>query len=184
MADDLDSAVDDFQPQVGDAVFATTRTFYGFLIRLGQALRWWKWRRWNHMAIIVRIDADGTIWCLQMVKECSMVRLEDLTKKGIIKIVTAPEGVNRDEAVAYAMKQLGTDYGVLTIVSIAVNLLLPRFINIDIRRGGTLICSALVARSWEHGSWDCGRVDPFQITPAEMDKFLNDEGHLVNIKIV
>jgi hypothetical protein len=151
---------------------------YGSMIRFGQAIRWWKYRSWNHMAIVDSVDEDGTIWCIQMARRCERVKIQDVAPGGHVKIIACPDNVNRAEAIDYARKQLGTKYGVLTIVSIAINIILPSFFRFDIRRADTLICSALVARSWEHGSFDCP-VDPFDITPAEFDGILGGGGTLI-----
>lgn len=165
--------------QPGDAIFARTNNTYGALIRFGQALRWWKYRKWNHMAIVDSIDTDGQVWVIQMAKHGERVKLEEVAPKGQLKWNSLPDGIDRNRVMEYARKRVGTDYGVLTIISIAVNLLLPKPISFDIRHEDTLICSALVARAWEHGGWDCP-VDPFQITPAEFDAIL--EGGGTNLK--
>lgn len=161
--------------QPGDAIFARTNNFYGFIIRFGQAIRWWKYRKWNHMAIVDEISADGQIWVIQMAKHGEKVRIEEVAPKGILKWAPLPEGLDRNRVVEYARKKVGIDYGVMTIISIAINLLLPRQFNLDIRSDDTLICSALVARAWEHGGWDCP-TDPFEITPAEFDQALGGGG--------
>jgi hypothetical protein len=162
-------------PKPGDAVFAETSTLYGKLIRAAQALRWWQGHSWNHMAIVSKVDSDGQVWCIQMVKQCSLVKIEDVAKNGHVKIVPIPADLDAQRAVAYAYLQLGIDYGVATIVSLAINLALPRFLNFDFTRPGTLICSGLVARSWEHGGFVCP-VDPFQITPGQLDQLLGGGG--------
>ena len=161
----------------GDAVFAHTRTLYGFIIRFGQALRWWKSHKWNHMAIVDEIDENGQVWVIQMARKGERVRIEEVAPGGTLKILPMPRELNVEEILEYARKQIGTDYGVLTIISIALNLCLPQFLNLDIRRAKTLICSALVARAWEHGGWDCP-VDPFQITPAEFSELFNSNGYV------
>ena len=130
------------------------------------------------MAIVDSVDADGTVWAIQMARRCERVKIKDVAPGGHVKIISCPDNVNRQEAVAYANRQLGTKYGVLTIISIAINIILPAFFRFDIRTADTLICSALVARSWEHGSWDCP-TDPFDITPAEFDGVLGGGGVLV-----
>lgn len=167
-----------FFPQPGDAVFAFTHTSYGRLIRFGQALRWWKWRKWNHMAIVDEVNADGQIWVIQMARYCERVKIEDVAPGGHVKIVPMPEDLDRNRVMKYARSCLGTRYGFLTIFSIAVNLVTIKQIRIDIRRDDTLICSAFVARSWEHGGWNC-KTDPFQISPAEFDMVLNQDGKLI-----
>jgi len=160
----------------GDAVFAHTRNVYGVVIRFGQALRWWKYRSWNHMAIVSKIDSNGQIWVIQMARRCEEVKLENVAPKGKLKFVEIPEEVSRINSVEYAYKKLGTKYGILTIVSIAINLALPKQIVFDVRSKGTLICSALVAKAWEHGNWDCP-VDSGQITPAEFDGIMGGVGN-------
>jgi len=165
----------------GDAVFFYTRSLYGAVIRFGQALRWWKYRRWNHMAIVSRIEKSGQIWVIQMSRHCEEVRLEEVAPGGRIKFVPCPEEVSRIKAVEYAQKKLGTKYGVATIFSIAINFMLPDPIVFDIHVEGTLICSALVAKAWEHGDWDCP-VDSGQITPAEFDGIMGGIGTELKIK--
>jgi len=163
------------QIRPGDAVFARTRNLYGVVIRFGQALRWWKYRSWNHMAIVSKIDDDGQIWVIQMARRCKEVKIEEVAPNGKLKFIAPPEEVSRIKAIEYARKRLGTKYSVLTIVSIAINLALPKQFVFDIHTAGTLICSALVAKAWEHGDWDCP-VDSGQITPAEFDKVLGGGG--------
>jgi hypothetical protein len=159
----------------GDAVFAHTRNLYGAVIRFGQALRWWKYRSWNHMAIVSKIDDDGQIWVIQMARRCEEVRLEEVAPGGKLKFVATPEEVSRISAVEYAYRKLGTKYGVLTIFSIAINLALPKQVIFDVHSAGTMICSALVAKAWEHGDWDCP-TDSGQITPAEFDAAIGGGG--------
>lgn len=163
-------------PKPGDAVFAHTATVYGFLIRGAQALRWWQGHDQNHMAIVVKVDPDGTVWCLQMTKKCVLVKIEDVAKDGHVKIVSIPPDLDAAHAVKYAYVQLGIDYGVATIASVAINLALPRFLNFDFSRTGTLICSTLVARAWEHGGYIFKGVDAGQITPGQFDQLLGGGG--------
>jgi hypothetical protein len=158
----------------GDAGFAVTKNLYGRLIQFGQALRWWKYRQWHHMFIVDEVDpTTGTIWVIQMARKCERVKIENVAPGGHVKIVPAPTDIDANRAIEWARKQIGTEYGYITIASIAVNICLPDFFQIDILKDGTLICSALVARAWEHGGWDCP-VNPFNITPAEFDGILGD----------
>ena len=159
----------------GDAVLANTQGAYGRLIQFGQAIRWRKHSRWHHAALVVEVDSNGQVWCIQMARQCERVKIENIAPGRPLKIVPCPEGVNGRAAVDYAQKQLGTKYGIATILSIAFNILTPKVIRVDFRRGETLICSALVARSWEHGNWNCP-VDPFQISPAQLDELVGQNG--------
>jgi len=165
--------------QPGDAIYARTHNIYGFMIRIAQALRWWKGHDWNHVAIVDHIDADGQIWVNQMAKRCEQVKIEEVAPGGKLKWVPMPEGLDRERVLAWSRKRLGIKYGYLTIASIAFNLLLPERVSIDIHIENTLICSAYVARAWEHGGFDCP-VNPMNITPAELDLLQNGAGTILN----
>lgn len=153
-------------PAPGDLVLAHSKDLFGKLIRVAEALHWKPGRKWNHAAIVVENGVNG-IEVVQMSRSCVRIPLADVAPGGTTEFRSCPEGVNAAEAVAYAEAQIGTEYGFLTIVSIAFNLLTPQFLRVDFRRPGTLICSALVARAYEHGNWTCP-FDPFQISPAQL----------------
>ena len=167
------------QIQPGDIVLAYTSGAYGRLIQFGQALRWRHHSKWHHSALVVEIDAEGTVWCVQMARRGERVRLQDVAPGRPLKIISCPDGVDRQRAIDFANRVIGNKYGILTIISIAFNILTPSEFRVDIRRDGTLICSAMVARSLEHGGWWCP-VDPFQISPAEIDEILGKNGWEIN----
>jgi hypothetical protein len=105
---------------------------------------------------------------MQMGRRGQLVSIDKVSPGGVHQIRPIPDGIDRIRAIDYALRQNGIKYSVAAIFSIALNLLTPKAIAFDFRRrGDALICSALVARSWEHGGWDCPG-DPFQITPAEL----------------
>lgn len=166
-----------YSPQPGDAVLAHTKDFYGLLIRMAQATRWWKGHQYNHMAIVVKVDADGTVWCRQMHRRCELTRLQDIAPGGYVKVYPCPPGVSREDAVAYANLHADTHYSVVTIISEMIDLYLPNFLQIDFIHPGSLMCSAYVARCYEHGDWICEykgkEINPFQITPGQMDVTLS-----------
>ena len=168
-------------PAPGDMIFARTKGLYGAVIRFGQALRWWRGRDWNHMAIIDSIDEAGNITILEMARRCDVLPLEDVAPGGRLKFAPAPPDVDIERALTYARSRIGTKYGVLTIFAIAFNIVTPKFVRLNFRRDDTLICSALVARAYEHGGWDCP-VDPFQITPAEFDQIIYGTGTEIEVE--
>jgi len=157
--------------QPGDLVLAHSKGAFATLIRFGQWLRpsWRPYKKWNHAAIVV--DVIGTeITCVQMGRRGQRVNISKVSPGGYNAILPCPSDIDRAKAVAYAVKQVGVKYSVAAIFSIALTLLTPKMFHFDFRRkGDSLICSALVARSWEHGGWTCP-TDPFQITPAELAK--------------
>jgi hypothetical protein len=162
----------------GDAILARTKGFYGAMIRFGQRLRW-KNTKTNHVALVVGFDAHGEPLCAQMAKRGQIVRVRDIAPGGKLYLIKAPTGIDRQRAVDFGKRCEGIKYGVLTIICIAINILSPRPFRIDFREDDTLICSALVARAWEHGGWLCP-TDPFQITPAELEVQFGDTGWPVN----
>ena len=157
--------------RAGDLVLAHGRGIISSAIRFGQWLRpsWRPYRYWNHAAIVV-VDLDGVIRCVQMSRRCEIVDLADVSPGGRTEIRSIPAGVDRIKAVDWALSQAraGRRYSFITILSIVVQLVTPKWLDIDFHENRpALICSALVARAWEHGGWDCP-TDPFQITPAEL----------------
>jgi len=158
-------------PLPGDLVLAHSKGAFAILIRFGQWLRpsWRPYKYWNHAAIITHVEPkSGEIWCMQMGRRGQLVSIDKVSPGGVHQIRPIPDGIDRIRAIDYALRQNGIKYSVAAIFSIALNLLTPKAIAFDFRRrGDALICSALVARSWEHGGWDCPG-DPFQITPAEL----------------
>ena len=175
-----------YTPRPADGVFCHTTTLYGYMIGLAELLRFNKGHYWRHMAIVVKVDPDGTVWCLQMKKNCNLVKLQDVAPNGgTTFVVPCPPEVNREMAVAYAYKQLGIGYAWFTILNIAINIFVPRVLQLDFTYGGALICSGLVARSWEHGSWNCvnhkGKpINPFNINPAEMWETIGSTGYALD----
>jgi len=156
-------------PKPGDLVLAHGSGAFARLIRFGQWLRpsWRKYRTWNHAAIVIAVRQDGVIRCAQMGRRGEVVNIENVAPNGYAFVLPGPSNIDRTKAVGYALSQVGQTYSVLTILSIALNILTPSWLRIDFRRSTSLICSALVARAWEHGGWICP-TDPFQITPAEL----------------
>ena len=153
----------------GDLVLAHSKGAFATLIRFGQWLRpsWRPGRKWNHAAIVVSVEGEK-IECVQMGRHGERVPIAEVAPHGYYTTRKIPQSVDSLRAVCYALEQVGIDYSVATIVSIALNLLTPKWMHIDFRRDGdALICSALVARSWEHGGWDCP-TNPLDITPAEL----------------
>jgi len=171
-------------PKPGDLVLAHSKGPFATLIRFGQWLRpsWRPWKRWNHAAIVTGIRSDGTIRCAQMGRRGEVVNIGEVAPGGYTTVRPAPSEVDRIKAVDYALRQTNppVKYSVTTILSIALSLLTPSFIHFDFRRhGDALICSALVARSWEHGGWECPG-NPFSITPCELARATQDNGSWIN----
>ncbi len=154
--------------QPGDVVLAKTNGIMGRLIRLAERIYWRKGSTYSHAAIVINVTGS-TVTVLQMrLRGCQRTTIDQVAPGGSYVTKSCPPGVDRARSIAYALTRQNDKYGIFTFISIAFNLLTPRWFWLDFRRTGTLICSALVARSWEHGGWNCP-VDPFQISPAQID---------------
>lgn len=79
---------------------------------------------------------------------------------------------DRAEMAAFAHEQIGWQYGVLTIASIVLSLLTTARLRFGLL--GTEICSGLVARMLERGTYIW--VDPASIMPADLASFFNVPG--------
>ena len=157
--------------RAGDLVLAHGTGLVSRIIRFGQWLRpsWRPYRYWNHAAIVVA-ELDGVVKCVQMARRCEIVTLDQVSPGGKIEVRPIPNGVDRLRAIDWALQQARASrpYSIITILSIALQILTPKWLDVDFHENRpALICSALVARAWEHGGWDCP-TDPFQITPAEL----------------
>ncbi len=134
------------------------------MIKLAQWVRWRRDYDFSHAAIIVCV-VENFIQVAEM--EYPTWKLTTYDQLGSPTIIRAPDGINRQGAVNYALSRHGTHYGILTLFSILFNLFTPRAFRFDLHREGTLICSALVAWAWMIGGW-WGIGDPYQVTPAEL----------------
>ncbi len=172
----------------GDPVFFHTTGLAGKLIRTGQrviVLGWWGalksiFRRpqrfplwdYNHVGMLDHYK-DGD-WVVNQATGKGTVQapLRSIAPGGsyIIVSLTRYRGVgdapiDRKRTWSSSREMLGEPYGFVSIASIIVNHLTPRWIHVDFTRAGTLICSAYAARAMEHGGFDC-LYDPFQIPPC------------------
>lgn len=160
------------EAQPGDIVLFHNKGMIPWLIRFGQWIRRrGPWDEWNHAAIIVD-PAKGSIYQAEA--------------RGVIYIDDALEGESNFEifplggfptfdgltidpvkVLAFAKAQVGDRYSFLTIASIIVNLLTPRFLHLDFRKDRTYICSGLVACAlWAGGAYLVS--DPFAFMPSEI----------------
>jgi len=161
----------DYKP--GDFILTTSNTFSGRLIRFGQRLRYsgadTKYIGWNHAALIETaegglIEAVGTGVQRNHIthygpKEYVLVRIDSFVY---------PE--DREQIVGFAQWCLDEEYGYMTIISIALNLITGGKFTFGV--DGQSICSGLVARALERGN-AIFQTTPSHIAPADLAKFFN-----------
>lgn len=152
----------------GDIGVCHSKGLFGWLIRLGT------WSRWNHVVVFetIRESQFQTIVIQAAAKGVSRAYLDQVAPGGEIRILRCPEGVDRDKVVARARAELGARYGFVSILSIAITILSPKFLRLDFRRAGTLICSALGALCLITGGWMEHVPDIYQWTPGDTAKAL------------
>ena len=147
---------------------------------VGRAIRWAQRRdysevfsQYNHVAIIDRIE-DGVAYIIQA--EAAGVTndktLESVAPGGSYRIIPLPEVINCDEFLEFARSQVGALYGFTTIVSCALDVLLPE--SICLRKYGTWICSGLVAAALMYAGFKPvqGWGDIYTVFPSEIAKEL------------
>jgi hypothetical protein len=156
-------------PQVGDLVFAHSNGLMGRLIRVGERLRWGEHASyWNHAAIVNRIDNNGVAFVIQA--DIRGVNEAPLSSVGEYRLRKIPDGVSQDAVLEFLRGQVGSKYGVLSILCIALDLITWNAAP-DLRRSGTWICSALVAESLRAGGWfspASNYGDIYTVTPAQL----------------
>ena len=165
----------------GDIVAFETGGIFGRLIQLGQWLRRSdrRYRRFHHIAVIVDYDGCGNEgrasphnWlCVQAARHVDIASLGQAASRGCpFTVFACPPDVDRSLVIAQARALVGIEYGVLTIVSIGVDILTPRSLRVSFRAGGdpTLICSALGALCLHAGGWLHEWQDIYQVTPADL----------------
>ncbi|HHT9138756.1 MAG TPA: hypothetical protein ACFYEK_16120 [Candidatus Wunengus sp. YC60] len=160
-----------FQP--GDFILTHGDSWMGKLIRFGQKLRFigddrrYAW--WSHAAIIINIDGDLVEALGTGVQRANLSKYKPREYR-IVQIDNFANQDDRMQIVAFANWCLGEPYGVLTILSIALNLLTGSKFTFGIE--GQQICSGLVARALERTAL-IFEFTPSHITPAYLAKKFN-----------
>lgn len=155
----------------GDLVFAHSTGIIGKAIRFAERIRGKGGDNWNHVAVLHR-KVDGVWYIIQA--EASGVTadktLESVAPGGSYEVVRLPLLVDRHAFLGFAWSQVGAKYGFLSILSCAVDIIIPD--SICLRQAKTWICSGLVAaglfaaghefaRNW-------ARADLYTTMPSEI----------------
>lgn len=155
----------------GDFILTHSTGFYGRMIRIGEALRYWgndaKFAHWSHAAIFV--DDDGSIVeALGGGVQKRNISVYTDTEYVVVHLPQSTASSDRQQAVAFADFCLHDRYGWLTIVSIALCLLTGSKLSFGV--DGQQICSALVARCLERIGVIFVESEPWHLTPADLAK--------------
>jgi len=171
-----------YEMKPGDIGFAHTTGIIGKAIRVGEALRGNKnGAKWNHAFLLSEQLPDGD-WLIIQAEAHGVTcdkRLSQVAPNGHYEIIPLPNyRVKRENVMVFANQQVGTKYGIVTILSCVLDILLPD--AICLRRANTWICSGLVAASLMFGGWwdiiGAAKQDIYTITPAELhDLMVNQQ---------
>ena len=159
--------------QPGDVGFAHTTGIIGRAIRVGEAIRGSKNdAKWNHAFILDRPTENGDWYIIQ-------AEAKGVTNDKLLSQV-APGGnyevhsVGNQDALEFARAQVGSKYGIVTILSCVLDILLPD--SICLRRSNTWICSGLVTGALMFAgytfTYEAAAKDIYTITPAELHRYL------------
>jgi len=132
--------------QAGDLVFCRTTGIIGKAIRVAQHFDGdGKYSKWNHVAVLDRQDSAGN-WLVIQAEPKGVTNdkyLDDVAPGGNYEILALPQGANQAEFLKFIRFQIGFSYGFISILSCAIDILLPN--SICLRKANTWICSGLVA---------------------------------------
>lgn len=167
----------------GDIVFCHSAGIVGRAIRLAEFFRrdWYESKLgitaterpgdfWNHVAVLSSVHGmpyDPAHWTVIQAEGKGVVSatLDTVAPGGRYEIVRLPNGVDATKVIRFMGAQTGSHYGFITIASILVTLLSPRFYNVMLP--GTWICSAVAAEAMRYGGWLHNWGDVYQVSPAQ-----------------
>jgi len=157
--------------RAGDVGFAHTTGIMGRAIRFGEWIRGRSHAStWNHAFILDRPTENGDWYIIQA--EAKGVTNDKLLSQvapgGTYQVVPCPS--NPADLLVFARAQVGAKYGIVTILSCVLDILLPD--SICLRRSNTWICSGLVAASLMYAGWDTtinmAKKDIYTMMPSEV----------------
>lgn len=165
----------------GDLVFCHSAGVVGAGIRLAEFFRrdWYESKLgitrserpgdfWNHVAVLTQVVGTPDNWMVIQAegKGVAAAKLGTVAPGGKYEIVRLPKGLDPGKVVRFMNAQTGSHYGFVTIASILVTLLTPRFFNVMLP--GTWICSAVAGEALRFGGWLHDWSDVYQVTPAQL----------------
>jgi len=152
--------------------FSHSKGIIGWAIRLGEFLRFRDGQFWNHAFIVSdQVDANGEQLVIQALGSGvnAKKRLSEIAPGGRFEILPLPEDVLADDVLTFAEAQVGDKYGWLSIASVSLQILLPKWIPLPrIRTGSSWICSALASESLRCGGWVHKWDDIYSVVPSEL----------------
>ena len=161
----------------GDLVFCSTKGIIGKSIRWAQHfMPDSEYSKWNHVAILDRY-VDGKWYLIQAQPKgiTNTLTLDESAFGGTYEVLDLPSSVNRENVLKFARSQVGLKYSYLSILSCALDNILPD--AICLRKSKTWICSGLVAGAlWYGGFYKVMELsDMYSTTPAEVAEAVTEK---------
>jgi len=160
-------------PEPGDFLLTHADAWTSRLIRFGERIRYRGPNRpfayWSH-AVAVVSDTGEIVEALGRGVTAGNISKYAGTDYTYVRIQATPE--DRAEMASFSIGQVGVEYGYLTIASITLGLLTAGRLTFGL--SGTEICSGLVARMLERGTYVW--VDPPSVMPADLARFFDAPG--------
>lgn len=157
-------------PQQGDIGFAHSNGIMGRAIRFGERIRWGeKPSYWNHAFIVDSVKFVNDEWVVTVVQAEPRGVTNDkrIETVGQYILIEPQPGHSRNDILAFARAQVGSQYGWGSIASVVFDALTPSWFP-AFRKANTWICSALVAESLRFAGWLENWGDIYTPTPAQV----------------
>lgn len=153
--------------KVGDIGFARTRGVLGHIIRYGEYIKF-RSCDFNHTFIVVSTGAtyDEIFIVEATLRGVRLNRLSSLFDNAEeLHLIRPPEETDPRKVALFALSQLGSPYGLMSIACICLDIFTPDWF-VSTRRNGTWICSALTAEALRYAGWFVDWKDVYTVTPT------------------
>jgi len=155
--------------KAGDTGYARTTGFMGFLIRVGEKLKW-RNGKYNHAFTVIEAgDTYDDIKVVQATLRGVIVSsfADVMVGAYLIDVLPAHESWRREDIVRFALEQVGDPYGILSILCIAIDILSPDWF-IEFRRNLTWVCSAVSGEALRFGGMLKSWGSIYDVTPTNL----------------
>ncbi len=155
--------------------FAKSDGFMGRAIRLGEFISGGRGEV-NHMFIVDHVT--DSVHVIQ-------ADIKGVTRGSVLTgeylILSPPRNISTARLLRFARRQVGLEYGVLTIIAIAFDIVTWQWVpSLRGARKSSWICSALGAESSRFGGWLHDFIDIYSVTPQQvLDAMLSDGWEVV-----
>jgi hypothetical protein len=141
----------------------------GRAIRFGEWLRFRRGSKYNHVCFVDRVE-NGVAYVLQA-EPHGVTDDKTLDSVGAYLLVKPPAGVDPDDYMYFARKQVGDRYGWLMILALAVDIVTPAWFptfHLASRKKTAWICSVLTAEAMRFAGWYQPWPSIYMVTPSQV----------------